>query len=123
MKILLIDDDTAISSVYAKALQDAGFQTLTSTLAKEGEEKVKQELPDLVLLDQSLPDGTGNEILKALKADDTTKNIPVLLLSNFSQQELVDEAINNGAADYIFKYQVEPEDVVKKTQQILGSKQ
>ena len=62
---------------------------------------------------------SGNDILKTLKADEQTKGIPVILLSNFSQEELVKGAIDEGAIDYLFKYQVEPKDVVTKIKQAL----
>ena len=51
--------------------------------------------------------------------DTHTQRIPVLMLSNFSQEELVKEAIDNGAMDYVFKYQVEPQDLVNKVKQAL----
>lgn len=114
MKILIIDDDDAQSAIFETALQKNGFQAVLAYNGKSGIDKAKIEHPDLILLDQVLPDISGNEILKTLKADSQTQNIPVLILSNFSQEELVKEAINNGAVDYIFKYQVEPIDLVNK---------
>ncbi len=114
MKILLIDDDEALTIVFTTALSKEGFQTSVAHLGKDGIEKAKTEKPDLVLLDQVLPDTSGNDVLKQLKGDEATKNIPVIILSNFSQEELVKEAINQGAADYVFKYQVEPKDIVEK---------
>jgi PleD family two-component response regulator len=62
---------------------------------------------------------SGNDILKNLKLDEATKTIPVILLSNFSQEELVKGAIDEGAVDYLFKYQVEPKDVVVKVKEAL----
>lgn len=120
MKILLVDDDEAITTVFATALSKEGFETSHAATGKEGLDKAKAELPDLILLDQILPDIQGNEVLAELKKDDATKNIPVVILSNFSQEELVKQAINEGASDYIFKYQAATSDVVSKVKQLLN---
>lgn len=120
MKILIVDDDEAILTVFATALKKEGFETVSSTTGKDGLEKARTELPDLVLLDQVLPDIEGNEVLSELKKDEKTKAIPVVILSNFSQEELVKQAINEGASDYIFKYQAATSDVVGKVKQILN---
>lgn len=119
MKVLIIDDDEGLGAIFQTALQKSGFQTVFSINGKDGIDKARAEKPDLILLDQVLPDISGNEVLKTLKTDSLTQNIPVLILSNFSQAELVKEAIDNGAMDYIFKYQVEPQDLVNKVKQAL----
>lgn len=119
MKVLIVDDDENLSAIFESALQKDGFQTVFALNGKTGIDKARSEKPDLILLDQVMPDISGNEVLKTLKADSQTQNIPILMLSNFSQQELIKEAIDNGAMDYILKYQVEPADLVNKVKQAL----
>ena len=119
MKVLLIDDDEDLTNIFTAALNKEGLETSFALTGQEGLAKVKTENPDCILLDQVLPDMSGNDILKTLKGDETTKNIPVILLSNFSQEELVKGAIDQGAVDYLFKYQVEPKDVVTKVKEAL----
>lgn len=119
MKVFLIDDDENLVTIFSAALAKEGFQTAFALTGEDGLAKVKLEKPDAILLDQVLPDMSGNDILKALKADEETKAIPVILLSNFSQEELVKGAIDAGAVDYLFKYQVEPKDVVVKVKEAL----
>jgi DNA-binding response OmpR family regulator len=119
VKVLIIDDDENLGAIFETALQKNGLETVSALNGKSGIDKVRLEKPDLVLLDQVLPDISGNEVLRTLKADSLTQNIPVLILSNFSQEELVKEALNSGAMDYIFKYQVEPQDLVNKVKQAL----
>ena len=121
-KILLIDDDKALGAVFTAALNKSGFETIFVTTGQAGLDKSKSEKPNLILLDQVLPDIQGNEVLKTLQADAQTKNIPVIILSNFSQEELVKDAINLGAKDYVFKYQAEPQDVVNKITETLKTK-
>jgi len=123
MKVLLIDDDEALTTIFTAALTKEGFQVVAVNTGQEGIDKATTEAPNLILLDQVLPDLSGNDILKQLKLDEKTKNIPVIILSNFSQEELVKEAINAGASDYVFKYQVEPKDVIDKIKRTLGQTQ
>jgi len=120
MKVLLIDDDEDLVNIFSSALQKAEFETTFALMGQEGLTKAKTEKPDIILLDQVLPDMSGNDILKTLKQDEATKLIPVILLSNFSQEELVKGAIDEGAIDYLFKYQVEPRDVVNKIKTALN---
>ncbi len=119
MKVLIVDDDENLRMIYETALQNGGLETVSALNGKSGIDKAKSEKPNLILLDQVLPDISGNEVLKTLKMDVNTQNIPILMLSNFSQEELVKEAIDNGAMDYIYKYQVEPQDLVNKVKQAL----
>ena len=122
MKVLLIDDDEALLTIFGTALQKNGFETTTASDGKTGIEKAKTDTFDLVLVDQILPDMRGNDIIKALKAEEKMKMTPLLILSNFGQNELIQEAMNFGATDYILKYQIEPDDLVKKVQEVLSSK-
>lgn len=119
MKVLLIDDDEDLMNIFTASLTKEGFQSMYELTGATGIEKAKLEKPDIILLDQVLPDMSGNDILKALKTDEATKAIPVILLSNFSQEELVKGALEQGAIDYLFKYQVEPKDVINKVKQAL----
>jgi len=120
MKILIIDDDEALLTVYSTALKKEGYEVIGASNGQEGLEKAKEPAIDLILLDQVLPDVSGNEVLKSLKKDPQIQKIPVIILSNFSQEELVKEAIAAGAVDYVFKYQVELSDIIKKVKETLS---
>lgn len=120
MKILLIDDDQALTAILTATLKKEGYEITEANDGVSGINRAKTEQPNIILLDQVLPDISGNEVLKEIKQDEETKNIPVLMLSNFSQEELVRQAINEGATDYIFKYQVEPSDIVNKVKDVLN---
>ncbi len=120
-KILLVDDDQSILTIFESALKNAGFDVITAMDGKTGLEKATSEHPNLVFLDQVLPDMNGNDVLKTMKQDPNLKPIPVALLSNFGQNQLVQDALAQGAVDYILKYQVEASDLVTKAQEILKS--
>lgn len=114
MKILLVDDDKALITVFEEALKKGGFEVITAENGNSALEKAKVEKPSMILLDQILPDIAGNEVLKTLKSQPETQNIPVAILSNFGQKELIDEAIKLGALDYILKYQIDTSELVEK---------
>jgi len=118
MKILMVDDDQALLTVFGTSLKKNGYDVITAPNGKTGIEKARTEKPDLVLLDQVLPDIQGNEVLTTLKADPDTKSIPVAMLSNFGQNELIQKALNAGAIDYILKYQVDPDYLNTKVAEI-----
>lgn len=114
MRILLVDDEQSLIEVFTQTLQLAGFEMVTAGSGQEGLIQAKTQHPDMILLDQVLPDVNGNQVLQMLKRDPETKDIPVAMLSNFNQDGMVQEAINLGALDYIMKYQIEPKDLVDK---------
>lgn len=118
--ILLVDDEKETATVFQVGLTSAGFNVVWVENGQRALDTVKQNKFDLVLLDQMMPDMSGNDVLRALKADDTTKNIPVAMLTNFGHDEMVKDALNLGANDYILKYRVEAKDLVTKVQSLLG---
>lgn len=123
MKVLLVDDDQALLTVFETTLTQSGLQVVTATTGQQGLDKAKTEKPEFILLDQVLPDIQGNEVLTTLKADSETKHIPVAMLSNFGQNEMVQAALNAGALDYILKYQIEPGDLAAKITELLKENQ
>lgn len=116
----MVDDDQALLTVLSASLKKFGYEIVTAFTGNDGIEKAKSQKPDLILLDQVLPDIQGNEVLQTLKADPDTKAIPIAMLSNFGQNELVQKSINMGAVEYFLKYQVEPEFLDRKIKEILG---
>ena len=123
MKILMVDDDEALLTIFATTLKKHGYEVVTAPNGQQGLEKAKNEKPDFIFLDQVLPDIQVNEVLKTLKEYLATKMIPVAMLSNFGQNELIQKAINTGAADYILKYLIEPDDLDTKIRDLTKAAQ
>jgi CheY-like chemotaxis protein len=119
-KILLVDDEHETATVFQTGLATAGYDVVIAQDGKSALERVKESVFDLILLDQMMPDMSGNDVLRTLKQNEATKNIPVAMLTNFGHDELVKEALNLGASDYILKYQVAPGDLVEKIKKIIG---
>ncbi|MBU4098574.1 response regulator [Patescibacteria group bacterium] len=123
MKILIIDDDTNITEIWGIALKQNNFEVLTATSGRSGIDQAKTQKPDFILIDQIMPDMKGNDILKILKEDPVTNMIPVAIASNYSDTQLMQEAIQQGALDYILKYQIEPLDLINKIKNLLQKTQ
>lgn len=119
-KILLVDDELAVSAVFETALKNVGYDVKVAPDAKSGIDLARSESFDLILLDQMLPDLSGNEILKTLRQEDKTKTTPIAMLTNFGHDTMVKEALYAGAQDYILKYQISTDDLVTKVKGLLG---
>ena len=113
-KILLIEDDLPLVRMYQVAFKNCGHVFISATDGQEGLDKIRQEKPDLVLLDLVLPKKTGFEVLKEAKSDPRTARISIICLSVLHQQEDVDKCLSLGADYYIVKSDVTPEQVVSK---------
>ncbi len=118
--ILLVDDEQETASVFQTSLTTGGFAVTWAQDGKGALNEAKKTHFDAIILDQMMPDMSGNDVLRALKSDDVTKPIPVAMLTNFGHDEMVKEALNLGAADYILKYQVAPADLVAKVKSLVG---
>ena len=118
-KILIVDDDQTIVSIWSMALKSENFEVITASSGKDGIEKAKNDKPDFILLDQIMPDIKGNDALRALKQDPETANIPIAIASNYSENQMMQDAINAGAVDYIMKYQIEPSDLIVKIKSLM----
>ena len=118
--ILLVEDDEFLAELYATKLNLEGFEVALAMDGEKGLKLAKESPPDLVLLDIILPKMDGFEVLKELKADDTTKKVPVILLTNLSQKDEVQKGLSLGANDYLIKAHFMPSEVVQKIKQIIG---
>ena len=122
-KILIVEDDDFLLQMYVTKLELEGFQVISAIDGIKGLKLAKKDKPDLVLLDLQLPSMSGFEVLENLKQDDEIKQIPVLILTNFSQKEDIERCLNLGASDYLIKAHFVPSEVIKKIKDILSMKE
>ncbi len=117
--ILFVEDDIATIDVYKTALEAAGFDVDPMLLGEEAIRKIKEieqgeaKKPDLVLLDLLLPDINGIEVLEELKRYEKTKDIPVLILTNYSSEELEKRGLLLKAEKYLLKTVYPPSKLVE----------
>ena len=81
VKVLIVDDEKDVTEELGVMLKKKGFEVVTANSGKEALEKVKEEKPDVVLLDVMMPDMSGWDVCKKIKEDDATKDIPVIMLT------------------------------------------
>ena len=110
-KILIIEDDQLINKMYSEKLSRDGYQVEVATNGKQGLERVKANPPNLVILDIMMPEMNGIEVIEAIKADVRLEKIPIIVLSNLSEQEDIDKAKKRGVNEYLIKSDLDPEDV------------
>lgn len=119
LKIISIEDDKYLSSSLKLWLEINNFEVIVAYDGKEGIEKIKAEKPNLVLLDLMLPIMDGFQVLEEMKKDSEMKSIPVLLLSNLSQNPDIQKAKEMGVSDYLVKADVSMKDIVEHVKKIL----
>lgn len=110
-KILFVEDDEFSVSFYGNELKNAGFELVTASDGMDALAKIKSEKPDLILLDLILPHKNGFEVLEELKGK---KSMPIVILSNLSQDSDIEKAKALGAVDYFIKSDLLPSALVEK---------
>lgn len=119
-KILIVEDDSILQKALLEFLTAEGFETMSALDGEEGVKIGKEKKPDLILLDIVLPKMDGYEVLKAMKADESTKKIPIILLTNLGSLNDVEKALDLGATTYLIKADYKLEEVTKKIKEVLN---
>ncbi len=119
-KILLIEDDPFMVRMYQTKFENDGYPVKVAFNGEEGLEFAEKELPAVILLDIMMPKMDGFEVLKRLKGNSKTKDIPVFLLTNLGGEEKdIKKGKALGAIDYLVKSRMQPKEVVDKIKKIL----
>lgn len=118
-KILIVEDDHPLRNAIKDKLSKEDFEILEAKNGTDGLATALEQQPDLILLDIIMPKMDGMTMLKKLRADDKGKNIPVIILTNLSDDKKVAESTEGGAYDYLIKSDWKIEDVVAKVKEKL----
>ncbi|MBT6401545.1 response regulator [candidate division WWE3 bacterium] len=118
--ILIVEDDVALANLYKTELETNGYTVIHVAEGVQALDSIKQNTPDLVLLDIMLPGKNGLEILQDMRADDALKEAKVIMLTNFGNEENVSTALELGALDYVMKYKITPSEMSAKIASLLG---
>ena len=119
--ILIVEDEDLIRDTYARRLEHEGFLVAQAANGREALRSARLSPPQLILLDVMLPDLSGLEVLKSLRADRRFVTTPVVLFTNLSQHMDKHMAARLGATDYLVKSEVAPADVVARVRQLLAA--
>lgn len=112
--VLIVEDDPFYSNIYKTKIEKEG---LAAMLAGDGDKAIKiakEKKPTLVVLDLIMPGKDGFQTLEELKKDEGLKDVPVIVLSNLSQEEDMKRVMDLGAKEYIIKSNVPINDLVAK---------
>src|SRR2546423_9589779 len=108
VRVLFVEDDPAVAEMYKLKLELDGYAV---EVAGDGVLAVQMATcspPDIIFLDIRLPKMDGMGVLEALRQDERTRDVPVVILSNYSERELVERGLRLGALDYLVKSQTTP---------------
>jgi len=120
-KILFIEDEAALQKTFGDVLSAEGFQVVSAIDGEIGLRLAESEKPNLIILDLILPKLHGLEVLKGLKENKETKNIPVIILTNLGDMENIEKALELGATTYMVKSDYTLDDVVEKVKKAISS--
>lgn len=119
LKILLVEDDLFLVSMYSTKFEMLNYEVVSATNGEDGLKKAKECAPHIILLDILLPAMNGFDVLQKLKSESSTKEIPVILLTNLNQKDELDKGRKLGADDYLIKAHYLPSEVVDKIEEVL----
>ncbi len=113
-EILIIEDNVFYSQMIKAELEAKGYIVRTVTNGELGVQEIKNNNPDLVLLDLIMPIKDGFETLEEIKKDERTKNVKVLVFSNLAQQDDIQKVVGLGATGYLIKKDFSLKDLISK---------
>lgn len=118
-KILLIEDDPLLSRMYGKLFSLHDYDFASDLDPEGGFEQAKKLQPDLILLDIMMPKLNGLQVLEMLKADDATKDIPVVMITNVEDHDTEKKAEAGGAIGYLVKSRYDPDETIEYVEKVL----
>jgi CheY-like chemotaxis protein len=108
VRVLFVEDDPAVAQMYRLKLELDGYSVEIATDGEQAVAKALADPPDIVFLDIRLPKLDGLGVLEALRGHEQTRQIPVVILSNYSERELINRGLKLGALEYLIKSQTTP---------------
>lgn len=120
-KILVVEDDAVLQRALQEFITSEGFETHSATDGEEAIQMASDIMPDVILLDIIIPKKDGYEVIKEVRAEEKTKSVPIILLTNLGSLQDVEKALELGATTYLVKADYTLEEVVAKIKSILGN--
>lgn len=117
--ILVIEDDKFLRELIVQKLIKENYEVSEAIDGEQGIKKIKEEKPDLILLDLILPGIDGFEVLSRMREGSNLSSIPVIILSNLGQKEDVERGLKLGAIDYLIKAHFTPGEIIEKIKNVL----
>lgn len=118
--ILLVEDEEIMIDLLQKKLIQSGYDVIVARNGEDGLKMMKEEKPDLVLMDIIMPKMTGFDVLVKKNEDKEIKKIPVIIISNSGQPVELDKAQKLGSKDWLVKTEFDPQEVIDKVKKQIG---
>ncbi len=119
-KIVIVEDEEILRNLLYKKLSAEGYNVVAAVNGEEGLQKIREEKPDLVLLDIVMPKMDGFEMLEKLRKDEEIKETLVVIISNSGQPVEIDKAQKFGVKDWLVKTEFDPQEVLDKVEAQIG---
>ena len=119
LKVVLVEDDVDYAEIYRQWLQHVGYEVFVAPDGESGLELIGREVPDLVYLDLRMPKLDGFGLLSALRGDERTAHVPVVILSNYDEPELRQRGMELGVLEWIVKADVTPAALAERTAELM----
>lgn len=113
-KIIIVEDEEILRNLLQRKLTDEGYKVEVAEDGEVGLQKIKENKPDLILLDIIMPKMGGFEMLEAMRKEEGLSDIPVIVVSNSGQPVEIDRAQQLGAKDWLVKTEFNPQEVIEK---------
>lgn len=121
-KVLFVEDDSDQAFLYREVLNLKGIETDSAISGEEALKKVAENKPDLIFMDILLNGENGLDVMQKIKQDEKTKDIPIIVFTNTNKKEYKDRAEDLGAADFLIKSQIVPQEVAEKVKAMFEKK-
>lgn len=118
-RILVIEDEATLQKALVEMLEQSGYEVASALDGERGWELVKEQKPDLILLDIILPKMDGFDVLKNIKGNPETAAVPIIILTNLGDLSNIQKALELGASTYLVKADFHLDDVLKKVEATL----
>ncbi len=119
--VLVVEDDKLLSDLLARKFTAEKFKILYAPTGERALEILKEEKPDLILLDILLPGIDGFEVLRQAKASQMSADIPVIILSNLGQESDIEMGKKLGAVEFLVKVSLTLDEIVEKVRAVCSS--
>jgi len=121
-KILLIEDEDFLRRIFKSRLVREGYDVIDVGSAEKALGCLRETAPDLIILDLYLPQMSGFDFLKCIKADPARQHVPVLILSGLGQEADIRKGLKLGAQEFVVKTNVKPPELLNKIRLMLAGK-
>ena len=108
VRVLFVEDDPSVAQMYKLKLELDGYDVEVASDGEKALEISRRDRPDIIFLDIRLPKLDGFGVLEALRKEPKTERLPVVILSNYSENQLIERGLRLGALDYLIKTQTTP---------------